>query len=199
MLPMTQPASAIKIICGLGNPETVAPRESLHNIGFFAVDSYALDTATLPAWELVDDALVCEIAHPHGTLLLAKPLFQDINFSGVPIRKLLDRHRLEPAELAVIHDDLDLALGRIKITRADDSPRHNGVRSVKAELSESKFIQIKGGIGRPPAGTPTLEWVKGAFPESMTSAVRELSEKLGAAARTLKDLGLEAAQRIIHS
>lgn len=183
--------TAFKIFCGLGNPSTVAPADSLHNLGFMAVDQYALDSLKVPAWEKLDEAEICILAG----LVLVKPLFEDINSSGVAVRRVLDSLQMEPKDLVVIHDDIDLAPGKVKVAQSDNNPRHNGIKSIKQELSSSDFVQLKGGIGRPSdRSISILSWVKDKMADSMKPIVEKLVIKLASALDNLRSEGLASTQ-----
>jgi PTH1 family peptidyl-tRNA hydrolase len=194
IMPTVNATNSYKLICGLGNPETVAPRDSLHNVGFFAVEQFALSEASMPDWRQIDDALVCKLDTQSGPVILAKPYFPDINSSGIPLLAVMRDHGIAPSEVVVVHDDMDLDLGRIKLAAADNNPRHNGIKSVKQALGKD-FLQVKAGVGRPPnKGANIIEWVAGRMPDSMLGPVQALSQRVAGVLGELRKLGLPAAQ-----
>lgn len=120
---MTQTKNTqFKLICGLGNPIEVAPAESLHNVGFKTLDQACIfEGISFPEWQEIGNALVYTLESYNGLLYFAKPMSGDINNSGVAIRDLLQTFKLTPDELAVIHDDISLPRGKIKIASSDKS------------------------------------------------------------------------------
>lgn len=135
----------MKIIVGLGNPggEYANTR---HNIGFMVVDRLAreLGTNTL-AWEKDDkkNVLMAKV----GGIILVKPL-TFMNKSGFAVKAILDFYKLTPDDVWIIHDDIDLPLGKIRIRQSGASAGHNGVDSVITQLKTDKFVRFRLGIGR---------------------------------------------------
>ena len=197
-MPPTTNAADLRIICGLGNPPHVAPEDSLHNLGFQALDRFVLEQATLPAWRNVGDALVCEIGSTDRGLLLVKPLHIDINSSGVPLRRLAAEFACDPSRIVVVYDDVELPPGSVRIKSGSSSDRHNGVRSIAAELQSGAFTRIRGGVGRPEAGTGLLDYVKGKMPERMRPVVAELTARLARAVDVVWREGVQRAQNMFN-
>lgn len=92
------------------------------------------------------------------TVELAGPLGW-MNVSGPPLKTLLSSLGLSPHELIVIHDDLDLELGRLRIKQAGGHGGHNGIRSVIEALGTPQFVRLKIGIGRPAPGADSADYV----------------------------------------
>lgn len=135
----------MKLVVGLGNPgpEYASTR---HNIGFMVIDKLARELgAQAPNWEHDDkkNVLTARI----GDVLLVKPL-TFMNKSGFAIRVLMDFYKATPADVWVIHDDIDLPLGKIRIRASGASAGHNGVASIIEQLKTDKFIRFRLGIGR---------------------------------------------------
>ena len=82
-----------------------------------------------------------------------------MNVSGPPLKGLLRKFHLTPDDLIVIHDDLDLDPGRLRIKLAGGHGGHNGIKSVIEALGTSQFVRVKIGIGRPPSGLSSAEYV----------------------------------------
>lgn len=135
----------MKLIVGLGNPGDKY-RDTRHNIGFMVVDHLAheLGQSNLP-WEY-SDKFKAEIARV-GEIVLVKPqLF--MNASGVPVKALVDFYKLSPGDVWVIHDDLDLPIGKIRLRMGGASAGHHGVDSIIRELKSDKFTRFRLGIGK---------------------------------------------------
>ncbi|SFM91419.1 aminoacyl-tRNA hydrolase [Thermodesulforhabdus norvegica] len=145
------------LIVGLGNP---GPEYSFtrHNVGFLVVD-LLVDRLTLRQefkmpWGIVKKCL-CKC----GEIAIVKPVTY-MNRSGIAVKealRLLDVNPLD--ELVVVHDDLDLPLGRLKVVRKGSSGGHRGVQSVIDSLGTNEFGRVKIGIGRPLYGESVYEYV----------------------------------------
>ena len=82
-----------------------------------------------------------------------------MNLSGPPLKGLLRELELTPEDLVVVHDDLDLEPGRLRIRQAGGHGGHNGIRSVIEALGTSQFVRVKIGIGRPAPGQDSVDYV----------------------------------------
>lgn len=141
----------MKLIIGLGNPGS-RYAHNRHNIGFMCISHYAkLHRIGFEQKESLSRT-------GHGTvngveLILARPQ-TGMNLSGEAVRRLVDKYRIGLDDLIVIHDDLDLPLGKIRISYYSGGGGHRGVASVIRELGgRQDFTRIRIGIGRPEAFT----------------------------------------------
>ncbi len=138
----------MKLIIGLGNPgkEYFANR---HNIGFLSLNYLARLYKITFSKKLSKARLGAGIIA--GTeVVLAKPQTY-MNASGESVRLLVQRYGVSLEDLIVIHDDLDLPLGKIRIRRGSSSGGHKGAQSIISALGNQDFIRIRVGIGRPTA------------------------------------------------
>lgn len=161
-------AEAHWLVVGLGNPgpEYVRTR---HNIGFAVVDQLARATRgrfgpgryrTERAWSDLSGV----------PILLVKPQ-AFMNLSGPPVAAWLERLGLPATRLVVIHDDLDLPLGRLRVSARAGPGGHRGVASIQAALGTQVFPRVRVGIGRPGEGQEASDRVLEAFaPEELPMA-----------------------------
>lgn len=135
----------MKLIVGLGNPGIKYARTK-HNAGFIALDELAQKLGA-PAWRLEKkfETELAEINTGGEKILLAKPQ-TFMNLSGEAVRKLMTFYKLTSEELTVVHDDLDLELGTIKISVDSSAGGHNGVQSIIDNLGTQHFKRIRIGI-----------------------------------------------------
>ncbi len=135
----------MKMIVGLGNPG-VDYEDTRHNIGFMVIDKLAREIGrdTL-AWteDMKRMAYVAKV----GDVLLVKPV-TFMNNSGEAVKKLVEFYKIEPSDIWVIHDDLDLPMGKIRIRERGGTAGHNGVESIMNHLGTDKFLRFRLGIGR---------------------------------------------------
>ncbi|MBI4065380.1 aminoacyl-tRNA hydrolase [Candidatus Gottesmanbacteria bacterium] len=135
----------MKLIVGLGNPGEKF-ESTRHNIGFMVIDKLARELSTTHiTWQEDKEkkALVAKV----GGVILAKPTAY-MNNSGLAVGLLIDFYKLTPDDLWVVHDDIDLPLGKIRIRQKGGSAGHNGVTSIIAAISSDAFVRFRLGIGR---------------------------------------------------
>lgn len=134
----------MKLIVGLGNPG-IEYQFTPHNLGFLAIDSLAGDYG-VEVRNRQCRALTARIVVGAETVLLAKPE-TFMNLSGISVRELVAKNEITPEnDLIVIHDELDFALGAVRIQRRRSSAGHNGVESVIAALGTQDFLRIRLGV-----------------------------------------------------
>ena len=142
--------SSTKMIVGLGNP---GPRyiRNRHNIGFQCLDRFAmrhhLEGGRNQLRATVLDAWITIKGQRHKTLLV-KPLTY-MNASGEAVGALARFYQIEPDDIIVVHDDLDMESGKIRLRRNGGSGGQNGIRSIIQHLGTPDFHRLKVGIGRP--------------------------------------------------
>ncbi len=132
------------------------------------------------------------VARAPGDLLLAKPT-TFMNLSGAAVQALMTRHAIKPEQLLVVHDDLDLPLGRLRLRFGGGAGGQKGVRHIIDRIGPS-FVRLKLGISRPPADWPAERWVLSRFDDAELDLLERV---VGAAVEALEQVlreGLEAAQ-----
>ena len=134
------------IIAGLGNPGAsyVGHR---HNVGFMLVEKIAA-LHGFSNFKTDKTSAVAEGRIANNKAIVIKPL-SFMNASGLPIRKLLDFYKLGPEALTVLHDDIDLAAGKVRVKTGGGHGGHNGLRDIDKHLGKD-YRRIRIGVGRPP-------------------------------------------------
>lgn len=150
----------MKLIVGLGNPgaEYAATR---HNVGFLAIEELAKRHGDIN-WRNQQQALTAELRLPDSKLILVKPQTY-MNLSGVAVAALMRWYKLTVNDIIVCYDDLDLPLGKLRLRLAGGSGGHRGLESLLGQLGSADFARVRIGIGRPPAGWETADYVLGRF------------------------------------
>ncbi len=171
----------IRLVCGLGNPgsEYALTR---HNAGFAAIDVLA-ERLGVRYWKSEGGCDVAVVKMRYGLetreVILAKPQSY-MNTSGGPLSKLARAHKVSPAEILVIHDEVDLPEGRIQVKFGGGLNAHNGLRSIADKLGTRDFARVRCGIGRPPGKMSvadyTLRKLKGAFAEEFMVMAQEAAD-----------------------
>ncbi len=187
----------MKLIIGLGNPgrDYVNNR---HNVGFKCVDLFAREHGISLTQRGARSKLgTGEVA---GTrIVLAKPQ-TFMNLSGEAVSALVRRYKLSPQDILVIHDDLDLPLGKIRIREKGSSGGHNGLKSIISHLGTQDFPRIRVGIslaeGSDGAAAPevdAIEHVLSDFTDAEKTVMREVYLRVAAAIECVLTEGIAAA------
>lgn len=183
----------MKIIAGLGNPgpEYSATR---HNVGFLAVEELAKRWGA-EAWRSRHEALCAEYRGGSEPVLLVKPQTY-MNLSGVAVGELMRWYKLGAADIIVIYDDLDLPAGKLRLRPQGGSGGHKGIESLLVHLGSDTFCRIRIGIGRPPAGWETANYVLGRFTPEETPLMAAAIERAAAAAECILKQGIDKAMNL---
>ena len=178
------------LLVGLGNPgkEYEATR---HNVGFRVVDLVAARTGA-PAWRNKWGADLAEIKIGSERVLLCKPM-EFMNVSGQPVARVASFWKVESSRVVVVHDELDLPFGRMKLGQGGGHGGNNGVRSILAEWGSADFHRVRVGIGRPAGGRDASSWVLGGFDEAERRELSDVLERAADAATAIVTDGAAAA------
>jgi PTH1 family peptidyl-tRNA hydrolase len=184
----------MKLIVGLGNPgkEYFSNR---HNIGFLCVNHFArLHRLTFDKKQ--NQARVAKGGVAGNDVVLARPQTY-MNASGISVSQLMQRYKVSLEDLIVIHDDLDLPLGKIRIRPASRAGGHNGIKSIIASLGTQNFIRIRVGISRPQAEDAEpcsiVDYVLGDFTAEDKPVIEGTLQRVSDAIICLITEGLETA------
>ena len=180
----------MKLIAGLGNPGSEY-RDTRHNFGFLAVDALA-KAHRIRVWGFRFHARVGKGRIAGQEAVLLKPRTY-MNLSGAAVASALRYHRLDPADLIVIHDDLDLPLGRLKITRQGGPGGHKGVASIIEELGTNSFLRLRLGIGKPESKDDTIDFVLWPFAAEEIPLRDQVIAQAGEAVAVILRQGVDAA------
>jgi peptidyl-tRNA hydrolase, PTH1 family len=187
------PQSLVKLFVGLGNPgkEYAITR---HNAGFMVVDKLA------EAFRISLDKNKFDVIYGKGKIqgndiMLAKPQ-AFMNRSGSPVQKLAGFYRISCEEMLIIHDDIDLAFGRIKVKEKGGDGGHKGIRSIKDAFGGGNFTRLRIGIGRSEAGADVVDHVLGRFnPEEKALLDKIIATAMDAALTILCESAKEGMNR----
>ena len=160
----------MKMIAGLGNPGSEYARTK-HNVGFMFLDALA-EKLGADNWKTKYDALVAETRIGTEKVLLVKPLTY-MNESGRAVGPLMSWYKLAPEDLIVVHDDMDIPAGTIRIRRKGSAGGHNGMKSILYHVGDENFPRLRIGIGRPLPGWTVVKHVLAPFSEEDVPKIRE--------------------------
>ena len=165
----------MKMIVGLGNPGSEYARTK-HNVGFMFLDALA-EKLGADNWKTKYDALVAEARIGTEKVLLVKPLTY-MNESGRAVGPLMSWYKLAPEDLIVVHDDMDIPAGTIRIRRKGSAGGHNGMKSILYHVGDENFPRLRIGIGRPLPGWTVVKHVLAPFSEEDAPKIREAIDYL---------------------
>jgi PTH1 family peptidyl-tRNA hydrolase len=170
------PETSAWLVVGLGNPGDLY-RDTRHNAGFLVVDALSRH------YGIALDRSKFQTLFGRGKIegvaaVLVKPLAY-MNNSGPPVRRLADFFKLSNGSLLVIHDDVDLSFGRVKIKEKGGHGGHNGLKSLMSVFGGGDFARLRIGIGRPTQAADVTRYVLGRY----TAKEADLLEPIVARAR----------------
>ena len=178
------------LVVGLGNPgrEYAGNR---HNIGFEVVAELAVRAKAPPMREKFG-AELAETTLRGQRVLLCKPM-EFMNVSGQPVARVAKFWKIPPAETIVVHDDLDLPFGQLRLGAGGGHGGNNGVRSLLADLGTPEFVRVRFGIGRPAPGGDPASYVLADFSRAEQKDLPDLRMQAADAVEEILASGLTAA------
>ena len=177
----------IRLIAGLGNPGRQYAH-TRHNVGFDVLDIFA-KRRKVRILGRQHRALVGQFERLGEEILLVKPQ-TFMNESGAAVAAIVRKHHLEPGDILVIHDDLDLPLGRLRIRTSGSSGGHKGMKSIIQHLGSTDFPRMRIGIGR---GGEAIDHVLSRFNRRDRAIIDPALDAAANALETILNDGIEAA------
>lgn len=187
-------------IAGLGNPGSryAATR---HNFGFLVAEALIARARELggvpkPALTARRDLEAVTLSLPvlagggFAQFVCVKPLTY-MNLSGRAVRAVCDFYKIDPTDVLVVHDELDLPLGRMRVKRGGGNAGHNGLKSITQELGSPDFVRLRLGIGRPETGRDVAGYVLEPFRGDELTVVRKVLPAAVETVLTFFEDGLE--------
>jgi PTH1 family peptidyl-tRNA hydrolase len=183
------------VILGLGNPGENY-RRTRHNAGFWAVEELARESDVnlrkRRGYDFGEAKLYTEDVY------LARPL-TFMNLSGKAVRKIRRKMKIDPRSFLVIHDDIDLKPGNIRIRKGGSSAGHLGVQSVIESLGTPDFPRIRVGVGRPPQGMDPAKYVLTEMKGEELDEFLSWCERAASAAKAVILEGLDTAMNVFNA
>lgn len=184
------------VIAGLGNPGR-AYKDTRHNAGFMAVEDLARITG-IRIRGFRFKARTGSGKYQGDKIFILKPRTY-MNLSGKSVRACLEGLKLGPENLVVIHDDLDLPPGRIRVKRDGGAGGHRGIQSIIDELGTDRFARVRIGIGKPDRDEDPVDYVLEPFAGDERRIIKEAIERGARAALAVVFEGIDAAMNNFNS
>lgn len=185
----------MEMIVGLGNPGPEY-KDTRHNIGFKVVELLAHDLGIRLDNRRFQSRNARTRLEGKDIIFLCPMTY--MNLSGRAVRQCVDYYKIDIEDVLVIHDDLDLPMGRIKIARQGGAGGHKGVQSIIDHLGGAKFPRIRIGIGRPRYNETTEAFVLSSFYKDQRDDVEEMIRTGAEAGRLAIAEGVESAMNRIN-
>jgi PTH1 family peptidyl-tRNA hydrolase len=189
-------ADDLWLVVGLGNP---GPKYAgnRHNVGFFVADLLAERMgARFKAHKGRADVVEGRLAGQR--VVLAKPSTY-MNLSGGPTASLRDFFKVPIERIVVVHDELDIPFGAIRLKRGGGDNGHNGLRSLTQSLGNKDYLRVRWGIGRPPGRQDPADFVLKDFSAAERKELPFHVDRAADAVEALLTGSLEAAQNTFHA
>jgi PTH1 family peptidyl-tRNA hydrolase len=189
------------MVVGLGNPGREYARHR-HNIGFGVADLIAARTRTSVGrhrWAVADAGegrLGVGVDAPR--LVIVKPLTY-MNLSGGPVAALARFYKVEPDHIIVVHDELDLPYGQLRVKLGGGEGGHNGLRSISQSLSTRDYLRVRFGIGRPPGRQDPADYVLSDFSSVEQKDLEYLMDRSADMVESIVVKGLDWTQNVYHA
>lgn len=173
-----------KLIVGLGNPGKKYEKNR-HNIGMILVDNL------IDRWQEKFKGLYAQENLGSGKVYYLKPQ-TFMNLSGESVQPMAAFFKIDPKNILVVHDELDLPLGTLALKKGGGLAGHNGLKSIAAQLGTQDFLRLRLGIGRPPHGDVS-NWVLSDFSKDENLILQKILTESASALKTFLDKGFDAA------
>ncbi|RMI34861.1 aminoacyl-tRNA hydrolase [Nocardia stercoris] len=193
---MTSSEAGPALVVGLGNPGPEYER-TRHNVGFLVADALAERVGGRFTVHKKSGADLLEARLDGRKVLLAKPRTY-MNLSGRPVAALAKFFSIPATEVIVVHDELDLPFGAVRLKQGGGEGGHNGLRSISSALTTKDYLRVRFGIGRPPGRQDPADFVLKPFAAPERKEVPVIVEQTADAVELLLRVGLEAAQNQLH-
>jgi PTH1 family peptidyl-tRNA hydrolase len=183
------------LIVGLGNPgqDYAASR---HNAGFVVADVLAARMGD--SFRRNRQRLLAASGKLAGhAVVVAKPMSY-MNLSGGPVAAFAGYHKIPAEQIVVVHDEIDLPFGTIRLKLGGGDAGHNGIKSVASALRTKDFYRVRVGVGRPQGRRDAVNHVLGDFTKAERKELPLLFERAADAVEALLEKGLDAAQNEFH-
>jgi len=185
------------LVVGLGNPGPQYAK-TRHNLGFMVADVLAARIGVPFKVHKKSGAEVATGRLGGRSVVLAKPRCY-MNESGRQIGPLAKFYSIAPGDVIVIHDELDIDFGKVRLKLGGGEGGHNGLRSAANALGSKDFQRVRIGIGRPPGRKDPAAFVLEPFSSTERTEVPTLCELAADATELLLEVGLEPAQNQVHA
>lgn len=166
----------MKLVVGLGNPGKEY-ENTRHNIGFELADMFAKKYGCTFKNEKKFDASIFDINIDGEKVIVAKPLTY-MNLSGTAVKKIVDFYNINSEDILILHDDLDMVFGKIKVVNNSSSGGHNGLKSITKAIETRNYVRFKIGICGRDRSIEAIDCVLGKFSKEQRDILDDIYGKV---------------------
>ena len=190
------------LVVGLGNPGP-AYAGHRHNAGYLVVEELASRMGSALRSHKTGRADVVEgrlgtPGEPGPRVVLARPRCY-MNESGGPVKVLATFYKLEPEQIVVVHDEIDIPFGTLRVKLGGGDNGHNGLRSLRSSLGTGEFYRVRAGVGRPPGRQDPADFVLSNYSAAERKELVFQVDRAADAVESLLEVGLERTQGQFNS
>ncbi|MFI8566380.1 aminoacyl-tRNA hydrolase [Rhodococcus sp. NPDC078407] len=193
---MSVDPEAPALIVGLGNPGPQYEK-TRHNVGFMVAEALAGRIGGAFSSHKKSNSDVVQARLGRRSVVIAKPR-TFMNLSGQPVAALARFFSIDAANIVVVHDELDIDFGALRLKLGGGEGGHNGLRSISQHLSTKDYLRVRVGVGRPPGRMDPASFVLKPFSAVERKDLGVVVEEAADAAELVLSAGLEAAQNRVH-
>ena len=188
----------LRLVVGLGNPGS-RYASSRHNVGFMALDALRVDLGLPDYKEKFSGVFTRGEALGHTIVLLEPMTF--MNLSGSSVQPAMAFLKVPVEDVVVLHDELDLPFGDVRVKVGGGHAGHNGLRSIIERASSPNFVRVRIGIGRPPPGFPgdVADYVLSGFDPAEKAELTDIVSRAVSAAKGVLSSGAQAAMNHVNT
>jgi peptidyl-tRNA hydrolase, PTH1 family len=179
------------VVYGLGNPGERYAR-TRHNAGVLVLDDLLARTGSTFKRHK-SGTFIAETKLGGTPAVLARAVTAYMNESGRPLRELCSFYKVRSERIVVIHDELDIPFGEVRVKAGGGTAGHNGLKSVAQHLGTKEFVRVRVGISRPAGGRDPVAWVLESFSGSERTRLPEIVESAADAVERILEQGAERA------
>ena len=187
----------VKLLVGLGNPGPEY-EQTRHNAGFWWVDAAARRLGAHLAADRASFGLLARVNRPEGPLWLLQPQTY-MNLSGKSVAALARFYKIAPQEILVVHDELDLQPGQMRLKLGGSHAGHNGLRDIHAQLGSADYWRLRLGIGHPGVKAEVANYVLRKPPAAEREAIERSVEESVAQLELLLSGRMDQAMMKLHA
>lgn len=160
----------MKIVVGLGNPGSKYAG-TRHNVGFSVIDELA-ERYAIKVETKKHKALIGKGVYEGEQVILAMPQTY-MNLSGESVREIMNFYKCTADDLIVVYDDIDLAVGRLRVRERGSAGGHNGMKNIIQQIGSQDFVRVRVGIGSRPAQMELADYVLSRFGKNELESIRQ--------------------------
>ena len=184
------------IVVGLGNPGSQYEK-TRHNAGVFVVEEL-LRRNGVSFKRHKSGCVVAEAGYGDKRIVLARPMSY-MNESGRPLRELVRWYKATPERLVVVHDEIDIPFGTVRIKFGGGTAGHNGLKSVGSHLGTKDFARVRVGVSRPRGNKEAADYVLSEFSAGERKQLDEIVSRAADAAERVTEVGIERAMNEVNT